>query len=224
MSALDPQHNLWNTALRIAPILYIDRLEPFLPVRVGLTIMAEPGPSPSFDRVIDFEPEQVALVIEYAIYWDYDIQHIYDLEHVWIYLNHRGEIANCEASFHGQYHDGLLRDRSNLTEDGRVKLFVQPGKHAMSPLEENLRLLPNAVSCCQEEAGKDGVLENEMFRGQFKFGEQVDQLAEAHLRTFCFRPSFDYVPYTWADDTFVPWEELRSEIPARLKALLAELS
>ncbi|MFF2479397.1 hypothetical protein [Paenibacillus sp. NPDC058071] len=223
MSVSAQQTPHWDTVLRVSPILLMDRLEPFDPIRVGVTVFEATAPSPSFDRTIVVDPEKYAMVIEYAIYWDYDIQHIYDLEHVWIYLDHEGQVANCEASFHGQYKIGLLRDRSNLSEDGRVKLFSQPGKHAMSPLEELFRLLPNVESCCQAEAGVDGVLENELFRGQFKFGEQIDQIAEDHLRTFCFQPSFDYIPFEWKPGTFVTWDELRAEIPGRMKALLATL-
>ncbi|RXZ82877.1 hypothetical protein EBB07_08135 [Paenibacillaceae bacterium] len=214
----------FDSVLRFAPILYMDRHEPFQPVRVGVTVFESSAPSPSFDRSIHVDPAKVKMVIEYAIYWDYDIQHIYDLEHVWIYVGHEGELVSCEVSFHGRYFLGVMRDRSNVTEDQRVQLFVQPGKHAMTPLEEVFHLLPNVSSCCQAEAGDGGVLEPDMFSGEFKTGELIDQLAEAHLRTFSFQPTFDYIPHVWADDAFVPWAELRAEIPVRLKALLATLT
>ncbi|MDF2835857.1 MAG: hypothetical protein K0Q63_1497 [Paenibacillus sp.] len=212
-----------EVALRLAPVLMMDRLEPFRPVRVGITVFEAPGHSPSFNRRIEFEPDRIASVIEYAMYWDYDIQHLYELEHAWIYVDHEGKVARCEASSHGSYKLGLLRDGSNLTDDGRVKLFVQPGKHAMSALEEVFRLYPNVESCCMEEAGTGGVLENELFRGQFKYGGDIDKLAEAHLRSFAFRPSFEYVPYEWESEMFVSWEELRDFIPERMKALQASL-
>jgi hypothetical protein len=201
----------------------MDRLEPFKPIRVGVTVFEAPAPSPSFDRIIQFDTSRIRTVIEYAIYWDYDIQHIYDLEHVWVYMDHEGEIASCEASFHGRYFIGLLPDRSNLSADNRVKLFVQPGKHAMLPNQDFFHLLPNVESCCQAEAGVDGVLEPDLFSGQFKAGEDIDVRAEKHLREFSFRPTFDFVPYKWASDAFVPWTELTKEIPIRMKALLAEL-
>lgn len=212
-----------ETALRVSPILMMDRLEPFRPVRVGITVFDAPGESPSFNRKIDFQPDQIAIVIEYAMYWDYDIQHLYELEHVWMFVDHEGKVAHCEASSHGSYNYGLLRDKSNLTEDGRVKLFVQPGKHAMFPIEEVFRLFPDVERCCTEDAGTGGVLENELFRGQYKFGGDIDRLAEARLRTFTFRPSFDYVPYEWDSEMFVSWEELRLFIPERMKALQSSL-
>ncbi|RED63251.1 hypothetical protein [Cohnella lupini] len=214
----------WDTVLRVAPLLYMDRLEPFKPIRVGVTVFEASAPSLSFDRNIIVQRDTIRMVIEYAIYWDYDIQHVYDLEHVWIYVDHDGEIASCEVSFHGRYLIGLLRDRSNLSADKRVRLFVQPGKHAMSPLEEVFRLLPNVESCCQEEAGVDGVLEPSMFKGQFKSGDDIDDRAETLLRSFSFQPTFDYVPHKWASDDFVSWDELRVEIPVRMRAVVASLA
>ncbi|MFF2089913.1 hypothetical protein [Paenibacillus sp. NPDC058174] len=213
----------WDTVLRVSPILYMDRLEPFQPIRVGVTVFDTPGPSPSFDRSIEFDTSRIGTVIEYAIYYDYDIQHIYDLEHVWVYLDHKGQVVSAEASFHGRYFLSLLPDRSNMTEQGQVKLYVQPGKHAMIPIADFFRLLPNVESCCQADAGVDGTLEPEMFSGQFKFGDDIDERSEKHLREFSFQPSFDYIPHTWASDAFVSWTELTKEIPVRMKALLAEL-
>jgi hypothetical protein len=212
-----------EAAIRFSPKLYMDRLEPFKPIRVGVTVFESTAPSSSFDRIVKFDHKKVRMVIEYAIYWDYDIQHLYDLEHVWVYVDHEGIVASCEASFHGRYLLGLLSDQSNLSADQRVRLFVQPGKHAMSPLEELFRLLPNAESCCLEEAGKDGILEPAMFSGQYKTVENADRLAEVHLQTFRFQPSFDYVSYEWSPDVFVSWEELREEIPLRMKSLLSSL-
>jgi hypothetical protein len=221
---LSDTNPLWETVLRVAPLLYMDRQEPFKPIRVGVTIFESSAPSLSFQRNIQVNRDKVRMVIEYAIYWDYDIQHLYDLEHVWVYVNHAGEIESCEVSFHGRYLFGLMRDRSNLSADQRVRLFVQPGKHAMTPLEEVFHLLPNVESCCMDEAGIDGVLEPSMFKGQYKSGADIDSLAEEHLRTFSFQPTFDYLPHKWAPDAFVSWDELRAEIPVRMKAILATLA
>ncbi|CAM3089639.1 hypothetical protein PALU110988_00375 [Paenibacillus lupini] len=221
---LTNKQTIQELALHYAPTLHMDRLEPFQLVRAGITVFETSAPSPSFNRNIVVDKEKIQMVIEYALYWDYDIQHVYDLEHVWIYIDHEGNIASCEASFHGRYLLGLLRDRSNLSEDQRVNLFVQPGKHALSPLSELFRILPNVESCCQEDAGVDGVLENVLFSGQFKSGENIDQLAEKYLRTFSFKPSFDYIPHEWNPEAFVTWGELRVEIPVRMRAILSELS
>lgn len=213
-----------DTILRVAPMLYMDRNDPFTPDGIGVSVFTTTAPSLSFDRVIHVDESKYSMVIEYAIYYDYDIQHIYDLEHVWVYLNHDGQIDYAEVSFHGRYLVGLLRDRSNLTEDGRLKVYVQPGKHAMAPHEEVFRLLPDVEACCMEEAGIDGVLEPDMFSGEFKPGVHIDPLAEAHMRTLSFQPAFEYALYPVKDSLFTSWEELRAEIPVRLKKLIATLT
>ncbi|WP_256761168.1 hypothetical protein [Cohnella sp. WQ 127256] len=213
-----------EAAFRYAPDLYFDVREPFKPIRVGITVFEETASSLSFDRTIKIDPDRVAMAIEYAIYWDYDIQHLYELEHVWVYIGHEGEVVHCECSYHGHYLVGLLRDRSNVTNEGRVKLFSQPGKHAMSPIAELFHLLPNVESCCMEEAGKDGLLEPEMFRGEIKTGEDDDRLSELCLKQYCFKPSFEYERLEWDPEIFVSWGQLREEIPVRLRALLSSLA
>ncbi|MFD2328305.1 HAD family hydrolase [Cohnella sp. GCM10020058] len=223
----NPDSLPWHTlAARYAPILLMDEREPFRPVRAGITIFREVGSSSSFNRQIRLDADKHACVIEYAIYWDYDIQHLYDLEHVWVYVGHEGEVVSCEASFHGRWLLGLSRDRGNLVDGRRVRLYVQPGKHAMSPIEDALHLLPDLTSSCMEDAGTGGLLEPAMFAGEFSTGApaDVDALAERHLREFAFQPSFDYAPWSWPADAFVTWEALREEIPVRMRSLIAQLA
>ena len=97
--AASREHEL---AVRYAPFLKFDHHEPFLPIAVGFTVMRQSGPSPSFPRTI--EVGQGEQVLEYAIWWDWDIVHLYELEHVWIYLNSSGKPVRAEASWHGRYH------------------------------------------------------------------------------------------------------------------------
>lgn len=222
-----PAELTWQTlAARYAPILLLDEREPFRPIRAGIAVFREYGPSPSFNRQIELDPDRHACVIEYAIYWDYDIQHLYDLEHVWVYVGYNGEVVSCEASFHGRRLLGLNRDRGNLVGGRRVRLYVQPGKHAMAPIEDALHLLPDLTSSCLEDAGTGGLLEPAMFAGEFRTGApiDVDALAERHLRDFGFRPRFDYSPWEWPADAFVLWEELRKEIPVRIRRLIAQIA
>ncbi|WP_239484033.1 hypothetical protein [Paenibacillus rhizolycopersici] len=214
----------WEAALRYAPDLYFDVLEPFKPDRVGVTVFEATAPSPSFDRVVEVDGSQTMMAIEYAIYWDYDIQHLYELEHVWIFVGPDGDIVHCECSSHGHRLIGLLRDRSNLSSDGRVQLFSQPGKHAMSPIAEFFRLMPTASSCCMEDAGNDGLLEPAMFRGELRTRPDSDLLARRCLQQYRFQPSFEYALHAWDPSLFVSWEQLRREIPIRLNALLASLA
>ncbi|WP_051236946.1 hypothetical protein [Paenibacillus pinihumi] len=212
-----------ETVLRLAPQLYLDRIEPFLPIRAGVSVYEETRRSDSFDRTIQVDSTKVKAVIEYAIYYDYDIQHLYDLEHVWVYVGHEDEIVSVEASFHGRYFLGVLPDRSNLIEGRGPRLYSQPGKHAMSPQADLFLLIPNVTSCCTTEAGDGGLLEPDLFAGEFKHGDNIDQIAEEHLRTFSFEPTFDYVPFEWPADAFVSWEALRKEIPVRMRKLVAEI-
>jgi hypothetical protein len=202
-----------------APQLLFDRLEPFFPVRVGVTIFDQDGPSPSFRRIISFESDtRIEKVIEYAIYWDYDIEHLYELEHVWIYVGRDGSVINCECSFHGKFFKGLLKDSSNLSENNptQVKLYSQPGKHAFSPLLAMLELVPNLNTCTYETAGSAGLLVPDMLRDQMTTDMETNQLVERYLQTFRFRPTMEFTEYTWDKSVFVSWPELLKEIPQRV--------
>lgn len=209
-----------------APQLLFDRMEPFFPVRVGVTIFDHDGPSPSFRRMISFESDaRIEKVIEYAIYWDYDIEHLYELEHVWIYVGRDGSVINCECSFHGKYFKGLLKDRSNISIDHptRVKLFSQPGKHAFSPLLTMLELIPNLDTCTYETAGKAGLLVPDMLKDKLTADEETHQLVERYLQTFRFRPSMNFFEFAWDESLFVTWPELLEEIPQRVNHELNEM-
>ncbi|AFH60299.2 hypothetical protein ACVNS2_06365 [Paenibacillus caseinilyticus] len=214
---------LLKLAAAYAPVMLLDEQEPFVPVRCGVTLFEASGPSPSFRRELRFDPAEVSSVIEYAVYWDYDIGHLYDLEHVWVYLGHQGEVVRCEASFHGKFFLGLLPDRSNLEDGRRPVLYVQAGKHAFSAMPELFRLLPDGERAGMELAGEGGVLVPDLFRGTFATDAELDELASRHLQAFRFRPSHRYRRYEWPADAFAPWSALREEIPRRMNALLARL-
>lgn len=96
-------------AMKYAPRLLFDQNEPFFPVRLGITVMRQEEESPSFRRRLAVNHPDVLAVVEYAIYYDYDIQHLYDLEHVWVYIGRDGEVVDAEASFHGKFLKALLR-------------------------------------------------------------------------------------------------------------------
>lgn len=56
------------------------------------------------DRCVNSSvPAKGSFVIEYAIYWDWDIGHHYDLEHLWVYIGADGEVEKFEGSAHGLY-------------------------------------------------------------------------------------------------------------------------
>ncbi|OKP82198.1 hypothetical protein [Paenibacillus sp. P32E] len=204
-------------AARYAPCLLFDPCEPFFPVRIGITVLRQEGNSPSFRRRLIVNHPDVEAVVEYAIYYDYDIQHLYDLEHVWVYIGRDGEVADVEASFHGKYLKGLLHGRTNLSGT-RAALYVQPGKHALSPLPELFELLPGFVSCTQEEAGADGLIYGDFYSGVLTTDEDIDSRVRRYLQTFRFTPSLTYQSWDYADreDLFVSWSQLFAEIPERI--------
>ncbi|MDR6550203.1 hypothetical protein [Paenibacillus qinlingensis] len=208
-----------SLAKTYAPQLLFDQLEPFYPVRVGVTLFDQDGPSPSFRRLISFESDaRIEKVIEYAIYWDYDIEHLYELEHVWIYVGRDGTIINCECSFHGKYFKGLLKDRSNIAESNpyQVRLYSQPGKHAFSPLLAMLELIPNLDTCTYETAGRAGLLVPDMLQDKLTTDKETNELVERYLQTFRFRPTMTFIEFSWDESLFVPWPELLKEIPERV--------
>lgn len=210
-------------AKRYAPRLYFDEKEPFFPVRFGVTVIHGEGISPSFRRNLVADT-----VIEYAVYYDYDIQHLYDLEHVWIYIGSDGEVIDAEASFHGKYLKALMWDRSNLYGD-RISLYIQPGKHAFSPIPDIFRLLPNFASCTQEDAGIDGLIYGDFLNANISIDNRENDQIRRYLQTHCFEPSLIYREWEYIDhnkddkDLFVSWEELCKEIPLRIHKELTHL-
>ncbi|WP_340398611.1 hypothetical protein [Paenibacillus sp. FSL H8-0079] len=211
-----------ETAMSYAPVLMFDRNEPFYPDFVGVSVLDRSGPSPSFKRDIQFPAEAVQYVIEFAIWWDYEIGHLYEMEHVWIYVGHDGEVVDCEASFHGKVLRGLLKDRVNVV--GRhVCLYSQPGKHAFSPLPVVFELLPDLYSAAGTKAGCDGLLVNDLFRGYFETNEQVDAQVTSYLQTKAFVPSMEFEEYLLKPEMFMTWDQLFDIIPQRIKDRLIEL-
>jgi len=206
-----------------APYIYFDRLEPFFPVRVGVTVLDREGESPSFRRTFSFDDPALQYVIEYAIYWDFDIGHLYELEHVWIYVGKNGEVLDCDASFHGKYFKGLLKDRSNLLDGTHVKLYSQPGKHAFMPKADMFELIPGLTTCTYEGAGKAGLIITRPFDGVYTTDEETNRLVERYLQQFKFRPSFEFEEYRIPKELFVSWPELHREVPRRIEARLAEM-
>ncbi|CAH1219238.1 hypothetical protein PAECIP111892_04695 [Paenibacillus auburnensis] len=207
-----------------APRLMFDRSEPFFPVRFGVTVLREDGDSSSFRRRLAVDHPKVEAIVEYAIYYDYDIQHLYDLEHVWVYIGRNGEVADVEASFHGKYLKGLLRGSANLSGT-RAVLYVQPGKHALSPIPEVFELLPAFASCTQEGAGADGLIFGDFFRGILATDEETDRRVRCYLQTCRFTPSLSYEEWIYAEqeDLFVSWSQLFAEIPGRIRRELDRL-
>lgn len=210
-------------AKRYLPILELDELEPFMPAAIGVTVLDQSAPSPSFRRQLQFDHPATKYIIEYAIYWDYDIQHLYDLEHIWIYVDEDGTVIDCEASFHGKYFKGLLPDRSNI-EDQHVRLYCQAGKHAFSPLKELFPLIPNYSTCTYEQAGDAGLIVTAPFQGVFATNDRINKQVHSYLQQYRFRPSERYRSYVIPEQLLMSWEQLRQVIPARIEEQLRIIS
>ncbi|MFD1955342.1 hypothetical protein ACFSL6_14465 [Paenibacillus thailandensis] len=206
-----------------APYLLFDLREPFYPDAVGVTVLDKPGPSPSFYRTFEFDEPGLSRIIEYAIWWDYEIGHLYELEHVWVYVGRDGRVIGCEASFHGKVLLGLLKDRSNLADGTHVRLYSQPGKHAFSPLPDLFELLPGLYRAAGEDAGIDGLIVNDLFRGKFETNDRINGRVRQYLRQFAFTPSLEFKEYRIREEFLMPWNELYEQIPGRIGARLKEL-
>ena len=212
-------HPDFDLAHRYAPVLLLDSLEPYRPITIGFTVFNAAAQSPSSKFKIDPVADTV---IEYAIYWDYDIKHIYDLEHVWVHIDKAGRVAAVEASQHGQ--------RVPMTggfTDNRVSLFVEPGEHALFATRPALHARADlARSACGQRAGGGGVHTKNLF-GPAAFGDpsrHIHRLARLWLRRHAFAPAFDgAVALHTRDCPLVPWPDLAAWIPPRIRAICTAL-
>lgn len=208
-------------ALKHAPIIRFDEREPFLPARAGVTVFREPEKSPSFPRVVDV-PKNAAYTIEYAIWWDWDIQHLYELEHVWVSVGEAGKLVAVEGSWHGR-----SRCFQNWQEeDEHPVLFSQPGKHAFAVDPQDFPKW-STILACTIGAGSMGLLVKELFAAElspFK-SKTIDRLIRRHLRHLAFWPMFRFNKiYRFPDDAFMSWHELREYIPKRVREVVIQLS
>ena len=212
-------------ARRYAPIIRFDAREPFYPLAAGYTVFRHDSPSPSFPREIHLA-DHVAFVIEYAIFWDWDIQHLYELEHIWVYVDDDSNLADAEASWHGRYH--RMRDEcGNLPlRDGRLALCSEPGKHAFAPSPGwLLRRQAKTRASCGIRAGVAGVHVTPLFEGRIHDETPLNnRLVHSYLERQRFEPSFDFSKdFDLRRATFVPWPNLFQWIPRRVSAWLHHL-
>ncbi len=210
-------------AIKYAPHLYFDKKEPFTIDRIGYSVIRGSGRSPSFERDICIEEEKTAFVIEYQLYYDYDIQHMYDLEHFWVYVDHNGRVLDGEASAHGSFLN-CYRYKMILEEDTHIPIYVQPGKHALLPDGNLFKLFSDYEMVCNKLAGVDGLLTAGMFKGLIKKNSYIDYRVCSYIREkFSFEPSLDFYPVHYEEDIIVTWEELYRIIPQRINKLLKGL-
>lgn len=210
-------------ARRLAPVIRFSANEPFLPSHVGVTLLTGPGSSPSCPRQVEFGPD-VAKVIEYAIWWDWDIQHLYELEHIWLSLDANDEIVGVSASAHGRSRPMTTAEGALPIFDGRVMLYSEPGKHAFhARLEALLEARPQLTASCAGHQGS--VLVNDMFRQDFAgIGPADHRAVKRYLQQRAFVPSFSFSQhFDLATTTFLTWPQLKAYICKRVPAVLAEV-
>lgn len=210
-----------DLVLKYAPIIKFDEKEPFFPVRIGYTVFRTSGRSPSFPREIKLSQNEIA--IEYAIYWDWDIQHLYELEHVWVYVRD-GKITKVEASWHGDYNDM----KGAKIAGTHPILYSQPGKHAFAPSPSWFQPLffkyERFIAPCKDKAGSSGILIKDMFYGLITKTLEDDKLVEKYLKKFAFTPTFNFTKEFIAEkEMYIPWKDLFEEIPKRVKDWIEKL-
>lgn len=211
------KREIWE---KYKPVIMQDKKEPFKITAAGCTVFRETGQSSSFPkRMIRIDKETTDYGIEYAIWYDYDIQHLYELEHVWVYVNYDGSVQKAEASFHGKYLNAADLDTGEVTlwDGTHPVVYAQPGKHAMLSDPRLIRLIPGWRESCLEEAGNAGVLVQDMFADRIHTDEKLQKMAEAYIKEkFGFRPSMEFVPFQLGDIMLMTWEELAETIPGRV--------
>lgn len=223
-------------AARYAPFICFDRKEPFLPLAVGYAVFTEDGDSPSFPRRIELRGAghtPAALAIEYAIWWDWDIQHLYELEHMWTYVGADGKVVFAEASWHGGFNATVL-DNSKarvVAKDGGYHpvVYSEPGKHAFAPTPQVLLSKRQAKTLeeCGPNAGKGGLWVTPLFKDilNFRKNPQVDARVTAYLKERAFTPAFAWSrKFLVTKDLLIPWSVLFEWIPARIDWWIARLS
>lgn len=207
------------------PIIMQDKKEPFSITAMGCTIFRETKRSASFPkREIVINKENVDFAIEYAIWYDFDIQHLYELEHVWVYVSQDGTVKKVEASFHGKFLNMVDLESGELILSGGTHpvVYAQPGKHALVPDPRVIRIIPYWQESCQEMAGLDGVLVQDMFEDQIHTDEKLQKMTEAYIKeVFGFRPSMEFEPFYLEDEKLISWEQLKDSIPQRVNKQIA---
>lgn len=212
-------------ARRFAPVIRFSANEPFLPSHMGVTILTQARQSPSCRHHLTFEPG-VARIIEYALWWDWDIGHLYDLEHVWIKLADDDRILAVEASAHGRFATMVGADGGVPMQDGRVTLCAEPGKHAFHAGPDTIVARRRELGrACAELAGEGGILVNDMFAHLFDFAPAQHRAVRRHLELQAFTPAF---AFTQVVDTagieMVSWPDLHGHIAHRVPQLVAAVT
>lgn len=214
-----PDHVEFELAVRHAPVILFDVREPFLPLVIGYTLFRQDGHSASFPRDITL-PSTALYAIEYAVWWDWEIQHLYELEHVWVYVGAGEQVVAVEASWHGGFHVMSTEDGNTPLEDGRAIVFSESGKHAFAPaIDWLLKRKPITDDSCGRSSGRMGVHVTPLFDGIIDDRTPLNNnVVHAYLERLKFEPTYDFsLRFDSRTAIFVPWDSLNAWIPKRVK-------
>lgn len=221
-----PPASGYGLAQRHLPVLRFDAHEPFLPIAVGYSIFTDTAPSKSFPRHLEFN-SATHTVIEYAIWWDWDIQHLYELEHLWVWLDEQENVLRFEGSWHGDLRLLGTQAQGLPIQDGRLSVYSEPGKHAFAATPQ--AFLDRATvtrQACSQAAGRGGVLVTPLFEGKIHARTALNnRLVQTFCHTQRFDPSYDFS--LAFDLRYVPlmaWQQMEQWIPHRVDRVLAELN
>ena len=210
------------------PVFMTDRNEPFRIQAIGYTVFHGCRRSDSFPkRIIEMNACTETCVIEYAIWFDYDIQHLYELEHVWVYVDEKGTVSRVEGSFHGKYLNLMDLDTGKpiLNAEGRLIVWMQPGKHALLPDPRLVKIVPMWRECCMEFAGAEGLDMPDAFRGWLPLLSEKDdrKVCEYIRKRYAFEPSLLFEEMRLGEDVLMPWSDLKRSIPDRIAKELRKI-
>ncbi len=203
-------------ARRYAPIIHVDEHETIPLIAYGITVFEETRRSGSFPKREVYVP-QGCKVIEYACFWDYDIQHMYDLEHIWVTVGPDGHVVRAEGSFHGKYLNLYDPDMPFALKpsDDHVHAFCQPGKHAFMADGQQFRLIPGWFESCNSLAGGD-VLVGGPFGGRYKPTDEDNARCMRYLKeNLTFQPTLHF-QIMEGDVQYMTWEAMAEWIPERV--------
>jgi len=180
-------------ALKYLPQFMADEREPFPIQAVGYSIYTNNNKSLSCNRLLKWNKSNIQFVVEYAVFFDFDIQHLYDLEHVFVYVGVDGRIADIELSFHGKFIRGMIEGITQIVMDTHPVVFMQPGKHAMMAAPQYFQLCIGLNESCDEWSGADGFLIAPMFEKTLFTDEMIDKKVEQFLKeNYAFTPAMKF--------------------------------
>lgn len=205
-----------------SPILLLDKREPFRPQVIGVTVARSPTLSSSFSGNLMLVPPNDGVIIEYALWWDWDINHLYELEHVWVTgsnSNDKPVVWAVEGSSHGG-----SRKLDAARRDTHPVVYCEPGKHAFFVPESAPSLEPRTLTLlCQDWAGCGGLIGRAVAPGSvpLRFDPANRRVTRRWLQQHAFTPSFEFTTEVVMETLPLrPWLSVAAWIPSRIKTLL----